>query len=120
MDSLQKIKDILADILDIETEGINTETYLVRDLAVESIDFLEISVAINNEFNIKVIDDEIFLKKLRYHLNDVNGDDKNRIEYLIPKYPFLSKDRVTEIINDLKGGPTLKIKDLLSYINWKK
>jgi hypothetical protein len=26
---------------------------------------------------------------------------------------------VKEIISDLEGGPTLKVKDLISYVSWR-
>ena len=120
MDIFEKITDALADILDVDPMEITPETYLIRDLEAESIDLLELAVVLNSEFKIDVDDDEMFLKTLRIYLDDPkkNHEDDTE-EYLIDKYPYLTKDRIKEILSDLDDGPVLKVKDLVSYIEWK-
>ena len=120
MDTLEKIKTILIDILDIEEDQITPETYLIRDLGAESIDLLELAVSLNSAFKIKIIDDEIFLNKLRLYLNEAEEKKENSVLFIAKKYPFLSKDRITEILNDINKGPALKIKDLENYVLFKK
>ena len=63
-----QIKSILMELLDLEEAQIESESYLVRDLNVESIDFLELAVALNDQFQVHVHDDTVFLRKLRLHL----------------------------------------------------
>lgn len=120
MNVLEKITDALVDILDIEPSEIGLETYVIRDLEAESIDLLELAVVLNSEFKIDVDDDEIFLKALRIYLDvpKKHNDDETE-EYLIEKYPFLKRERIKEILGDLDNGPVLKVKDLVSYIEWK-
>lgn len=118
MDILKDIKEILTEILDIEDQEITPETYLIRDLGAESIDLLELAVAINSGFDIEVNDDQIFLKQLRVHMTDGEEQGEGVVEYLLARFPFLTKQRVEEIIGDLEGGPVLKVKDLISYIAW--
>ena len=120
MDILEEITEILAEILDIENHNISPETYLIRELGAESIDLLELAVAINSRFNIDVNDDEIFLRKLRDHITEAEQQNKNILQYLVKNLPFLSRKRLENIIADLEGGPTLKVKDLISYIEWQK
>jgi len=120
MDILKNITEILTEILDIENHNITPETYLIRELGAESIDLLELAVAINSRFNIDVNDDEIFLKKLRQYVAEAKQQNNAVLQYLVEKLPFLSSKRLEEIIADLEGGLTLKVKDLISYIEWKK
>ncbi|RLC27125.1 MAG: hypothetical protein DRH21_00080 [Deltaproteobacteria bacterium] len=119
MDILEEIKKILVEILDIENHIITPETYLIRELGAESIDLLELAVAINSRFNIDVNDDEIFLRKLRQHITEADQKNKDIVQYLIEKLPFLSCKRLEEIMADLEGGQTLKVKDIVSYIDFQ-
>jgi acyl carrier protein len=119
MDILEEIKKILAEILDIEDHDISPETYMIRDLDAESIDLLELAVSLNSTFNVEIIDDEIYLRTFRLHMMDAEQRGEDRVKYLSGKFPFLNESRVTEIIGDLQAGPTLKVKDLVSYISWQ-
>ena len=120
MEILAGIKEILADILDIEEREVTPETYIVRELGAESIDLLELAVSLNSRFRIEVNDDEIFLTRLRVHVTEAEEQGKDLVQYLTERLPFLSNGRITEIVADLEGGPTLKVKDLTDYIEWKR
>lgn len=119
MEILHKIQEILAEILDIENQEITPETYVVRELDAESIDLLELAVALNSKFNIEVKDDELFLRTFRFYITEAEEQKSDTEQYLVGKFPFLTKKRVKEIISDLEGGPTLKVKDLISYVSWR-
>ena len=119
MDVLDKVTGTLADILDVEASSIDSETYLIRELDAESIDLLELAVTLNSEFQIDIDDDEIFLKMLRIYLNEPKNSPDDMQAYLMEKYPYLSGLRIEEMLKDLNDGPVLKVKDLISYINWK-
>lgn len=120
MDILEEITEILAEILDIEYHNITPETYLIRELGAESIDLLELAVAINSKFNIDVNDDEIFLRKLRQYITEAGHQNKDILQYLAEKIPFLIRERLEYIITDLEGGPTLKVKDLIAYVEMQR
>lgn len=120
MDTLTEIKNMLTEILDIEGREITPETYLIRELGAESIDLLELSVAINAGFNIEVNDDDIYLRTMRRHLHKAKEENKDAAVYLAEKYPALAGTRIKEILEDLSGGPVLKIKDITNYIIWQK
>ena len=116
---LEGIKEILADILDIEELEIAPETYIVRELGAESIDLLELAVSLNSRFKIEINDGEIFLTKLRLYVTAAEEKGKDVMQYLAERLPFLTQERVEEIVSDLEGGPTLKVKDLISYVGWQ-
>jgi len=119
MDVLGEIKKLLAEILDIEDHDITPETYLIRDLDAESIDLLELAVSLNSTFNVEIIDDEIYLRTFRLHTMDAEQRGDDTVRYLLDKFPFLNESRVIEIMKELQSGPTLKVKDLVSYISWQ-
>ena len=116
----EKIRDMLADILDLEGQEILPEMYLIRDLGAESIDLLELAVSLNAGFNVEVDDKDIFLLRLRDYVAQAEGAGMDVTHYLADRLRFLSRQRLEEIISDLEGGPTLKVKDLVSYILWQR
>jgi acyl carrier protein len=109
------IYNILCDIVDIEIDKIRPDTYLIRELNAESIDLLELAVSINQAFNITVNEDDLFLRKLRLFLDQEIESNPEKI--IQEKYPFLSSDRINEIMSDLEDGPVLKVKDLMHYVS---
>jgi acyl carrier protein len=118
MDLFDEIRESLSEILDLDGGEITPETYVMRDLEAESIDLLELSVALNSRFKIEMNDDQVFLRTLRVCLNKSNGNG-GRVESLSKEFPFLGKERIGEILADLDGGPVLKVKDLMAYIQWR-
>lgn len=116
MDTLGEIKKIIIDLLDLEGDSITPDTYVIKELGAESIDLLELAVAINSRFKITVKDDQIFLTRFRFYLTEAEKQGKGVAPYLAGKYPHLTEERIAEIIEHIVGGPQLKIKDLMSYI----
>lgn len=119
MGILEKINAVLADILDVEASDIEAETYLIRDLNVESIDMLEIAVSLNAAFNIKVSENDIFLRNLRPYLIEAEDKGQAQAPCLVEKFPFLTQDRIQEILADLDSGPVLKVKDLAGFVAYQ-
>lgn len=118
METLSNIKSVIAEILDIDEQDMNPETYLIRELDAESIDLLELAVSLNSAFRKKINDNDIFLTNLRDHLAASENTGKQPADSLLEAYPFLEKQRVDEILMDLDGGPVLKIKDIVRYIEY--
>lgn len=115
-----QVRSILMELLDIDENEIRPETYLVRDLGVESIDFLELAVALNDRFQVSVHDDTIFLRNLRLYLAEAQEAGQAPAAYLQQRYRFLTPQRLEEIVGDLDGGPVLKAEDLVRYIQWQQ
>jgi Acyl carrier protein len=119
MDVFAELKKIIDDLLDLENREITPETLLIQDLGAESIDLLELAVTINSRFKIAVKDDEIFLTRFRLYSTEAKHQGKDAVHYLAEKYPSLGEDRITEIISHIKEGPQLKIRDLITYIEYR-
>jgi acyl carrier protein len=118
MDTFNEIEKILVDLLDLEDAEMTPETFLIQELGAESIDLLELAVAINSRFKITVKDDEIFLTRFRLYLTEAEQHNTNKTLYIAQKYPFLTEGRIVEIIEYISEGPQLKIKDLISYVTF--
>jgi acyl carrier protein len=119
MDNFEEIKKILMELLDLEGGEITPETFLIKELGAESIDLLELAVAISSRFKITVKDDEIFLTRFRLYITESTQQGKEIIPYIAGKYPFLTVERIDEIVTHITEGPQLKVKDLISYITYR-
>ena len=113
------VREILSELLDVETGEIAPESYLVRDLGMESIDFLELAVALNQRFKVPVHDDTIFLRNLRLYVLQAGEAGQDVLERLKGDYGFLSEKRLEQIAAELDAGPVIQTQDLVSYIQWQ-
>ena len=109
------VVDILADILDLDPAQITPETYVVRDLRAESIDLLEIGVAMQHRLDMEVDDDTLFLKNMRQVLARAAKAGRTPEEAMAAEYPHLDRARIAEILADREAGPVIKVRDLAAY-----
>ena len=56
--TLDKIKGIIAEQLGVEEDKVTMETHLMKDLEADSLDAVEIIMAIEDEFDIEVPDED--------------------------------------------------------------
>ena len=56
---LEKIKKILAEQLDVDVEEMTADTKIAEDLGADSLDVVELLMAIEDEFEVEVPDEEI-------------------------------------------------------------
>ncbi len=57
--TINKIKKILADTLDVSEDEISADTNIATDLGADSLDVVEILMSIEDEFEIEIPDNEI-------------------------------------------------------------
>lgn len=57
--TFDKIKDVMVDTLSVEADKITLESKLDEDLGIDSLDAVELSMALEEEFGIKIPDDEL-------------------------------------------------------------
>ena len=57
--TLDKIKEIIAEQLSVEEDAVKMETHLMKDLEADSLDAVEIIMAIEDEFGIEVPDEAV-------------------------------------------------------------
>jgi acyl carrier protein len=114
-----QVRDILAELLDVEATEITSESYLVRDLGMESIDFLELAVALNQRFKVPVHDDTVFLRNLRLCVAQAREDGQDVLDRLKDDFGFLSEKRLERILAELDAGPAIQVQDLMGYIRWQ-
>lgn len=56
---IEKIKEILADNLEVEMDEIGDDSHIQEDLGADSLDVMDIMTAIEDEFDIQMEDDVI-------------------------------------------------------------
>ena len=56
--AFDKIKEIIMDQLSVDAEAVTPETHLMKDLEADSLDAVEIIMAIEEEFDIEIPDDD--------------------------------------------------------------
>ncbi|MBQ3547153.1 MAG: acyl carrier protein [Clostridia bacterium] len=57
--TIDKIKQILADTLDVNIDELSADTNIATDLGADSLDVVEILMSIEDEFDIEIPDSEI-------------------------------------------------------------
>lgn len=58
MNIFEKVKNIIAEQLSIEPEGITTESSFVDDLGADSLDIVELIMALETEFDLEIPDED--------------------------------------------------------------
>ena len=58
MDVFEKVKEIIAEQLDVDIDSITLDTSFINDLESDSLDIVELIMAIEEEFDIEVPDEE--------------------------------------------------------------
>ncbi len=119
MQLFEQVREILTTLLDVEADAVTPQSYLVRELGAESIDFLELAVALNAHFKIPVHDDTLFLRNLRLHLAQAQAEQRAPLDMLQAQYGFLPKRRLESILSDLEGGPVIQTQDIVAYVQWQ-
>jgi len=56
---LEKLKEVIAEVLNVDTNEIKDDTTFVDDLGADSLDVYQIIMSIEDEFNIKLDEDKI-------------------------------------------------------------
>ena len=55
----EKLKKIIADTLNTDGEAITMDTHLINDLGADSLDLLQIAMAVEREFDIEIPEDQM-------------------------------------------------------------
>ncbi len=59
MDTFERVKEILVEQLDVDEASITLETSILNDLEADSLDLVEVIMAIEEEFDIEIPDEEV-------------------------------------------------------------
>lgn len=59
MDSYEKLKDLIVDTLSVDEDEIHPESDFFNDLKADSLDVVELMMAVEENFGIKVPDEEL-------------------------------------------------------------
>lgn len=59
MDKLERLKELISENLDVNKDDITEETDLINDLDADSLDIVELAMAIEDEFDLAIEDDQL-------------------------------------------------------------
>lgn len=60
MDIFEKVKDLIADQLDVDDkEGITLDSSITDDLGADSLDVVDLVMALEDEFNVEIPEDQV-------------------------------------------------------------
>ena len=62
---LEKVKEVIADVLNVEPEGVMETNSFVDDLGADSLDFTQIIMGIEEAFDLELDTDEIDVEKIK-------------------------------------------------------
>ena len=86
-----KVKEVLENALGVDAEEVTPDATLIGDLGAESIDFLDISFKLEQEFSIKIDQGELFPENL------MSDDSLVQDGKLTDKAMDLLKDRMPHV-----------------------
>lgn len=57
--SIERVKEIIVDTLNLEAEKLTPDADLIKDLDVDSIDVVELVMALEEEFDLEIPDEDV-------------------------------------------------------------
>lgn len=120
MSIFDQVQTVITEVLEVEPEEVNFETYVLRDLPTESIDLMEYGVGLTKKCGISVQDETVFLKSFRMHIVEANDKGLEPATHLATIYPHLTTARVKEMMHTINEGPVLQIRDIVAYVEHAK
>ena len=73
----EQIRDIIAEQLNVNPETLTLETNLMKDLNIDSLDAVEIVLAIEDRFGVEIPDEDIEnLQVIQDFINAIERNDK--------------------------------------------
>lgn len=76
-DTFKQVAEVIAEVSDIEVSEIKPESHTIDDLGIDSLDFLDITYAIDKRFGIKL--------PVEQWMEDVNSGKADAEEFFVMK-----------------------------------
>lgn len=114
---LEKVQEILSESLDISTDKIAEDSLLFTDLNIESIDILEITFRIEQEFDFTMGESDFWnVATFLANREEIsNGLDEEAINMIKDNFSF-SDDIISKLSSPFDIYDYIKVSDLVDYI----
>ncbi len=114
--SLECVRRIVADIFEIDADGLSASTRLLQDLPCESIDLLEIAARVSQAVRHDIEDDSLFLRSIRPLVAESGDADPEAV--IRAACPWLDAARVRAIAGLLDDpAPFVTLGDMAAYLD---
>ncbi|MCE2595221.1 acyl carrier protein [Motilimonas cestriensis] len=119
---LQNITKMLEEVLGVEEQEITLEANLVDDLAAESIDFVDIIYALEQEYNLTIAPGDIFPAFLQQEQfidseGEVSAETRSKLD---SQYPHLSSACLNEFFETKQASIFFRVSVLVDFIEYKQ
>ena len=117
---LEKVKDVLAESLDIDTDHISLDDLMFSNYDIESTEILEITFRIEEEFEIEMKEDEFWnIPSLIANESTYSNLHSKKTMELIKKYFEISEESISKLNSPFELYDYISVKDLVNYIQDK-
>ena len=115
---LDKIKDTLSDALGVETDEVQMDSSLTRDLGAESIDFIDIVFRLEKTFEIKIPSGDLFPGNILSNEQFLSAGKVTEagLNELREKLPYLDVDAFAQDPDVTKLGDYFTVKMIVDYL----
>ena len=114
----QKIKAMLEEVLGVDAQEITLAANLVDDLAAESIDFVDIIYALEQQYKLNIAPGDIFPAFLQQgQFTDQQGGVCDTVKTrLITQYPHLSQACLNEFFEEKQATVFFRVSVLVDFV----
>lgn len=121
--ALEAVRRLSAPIFDKQSAELAPETGFFTELQAESIDLLELGLALSREFGLSLDEDQAFLTSFSFEARKVAQSDASSVQAILQnKYPHLPPGRLEELLVWAQGTDAvspLSIADVAAYLTWR-
>ncbi len=111
---LQYLQRCISELINCDEDEVIPDAKLVEDLGFESIDFLELSMTLSQEYRFEIDDKALFLSQFRPLIESGSRDEV--LQNLVEAYPHLEKTELEAMLREAPRGNVLKVSHLARYI----
>lgn len=115
----ERVRVIIADVMELDEDEINLDSSLIDDLGMESVDFIDISARVEEEFNIEIAEGEL------WNFGKIFADENNMkegkitsqgVKYLREKFPGGDFQEVKPGTSVADIISLIKVKFIVNYV----
>lgn len=114
---LKTLQKTISELINCDENEVTPTARLVEDLGFESIDFLELSMTLSQEYKLDIDEKTLFLSEFRPMMSSANSG--RLLDILTAAYPHLPREELRSLVEEAPRGNVLKVDHLVRYLDFK-